>query len=267
MDRYRRYYLWTFSYMIIENKMYGGEVLMTFDTFRHQYKVNGEVIPSVTGVLGVINKPALLFWAANQAADYFKSQVEPGKSYDELQLESIWANAKKAHTQKKVEAGNLGTLVHKWVEGFIKQENPAMPVNEQAQGSIKRFLGWVEQHHVKFLASEQPCFSRKYKYAGTIDGICVYENQMYIFDLKTSSGIWDEYLMQVAAYKQARTEEYPSEKYAGCIILRVGKEDGDLEPEIFPDDDCYLNGFLFAKGLQSSLTQIVKRRENNKNGN
>lgn len=241
------------------NKMYDGQVELVFEPYKHEYTYNGKKVYGVTSVLQVISKPALLFWSANMAADYFRDNIKPGISYDEIQLESIWKAAKKAHTLKKEEAGSIGHLVHNWVDQYCKGEQPAMPINEKAQGGIARFLQWVKEHNVKFLSNEQPCFSRKYNYAGTIDGICQIDGKLYIFDLKTSNGIWDEYLIQVAAYKNARIEEYPQEKYdGGCIILRVGKEDGDLEFLPFQDEDCHLNAFLSALQLKKSLDSIAQ---------
>ena len=39
-----------------------------------------------------------------------------------------------------------------------------MPINEALKDSIYKFLAWVEEHKVEFLTSEQPIFSRKYRY-------------------------------------------------------------------------------------------------------
>lgn len=247
--------------MKIINKMYNGKVELTFDTYRHEYTYNGKKVWGVTSVLQVISKPALLFWSANMAADYFRDNIKPGEKYDEIQLELVWKNAKKAHTMKKEEAGSIGKLVHDWVDKYCKGEKPEMPYNEKAIGSINLFLDWVKQHNVKFLINEQPVFSKKYCYAGTLDGVCVVDGKMYLFDLKTSSGIWDEYLIQVSAYKQARIEEFPEEKYEGLIILRVGKDEGDFEFKMFKDKKCYLKSFLYALGLKQNLELIEKEKQ------
>lgn len=248
--------------MQIFNKMYNGTVELVFNSFKHEYSVDGKKIYGVTSVLQTIAKPALLFWAANMASDSFRSQVQPGRAYDEIEIETIWKAAKRAHTQKKEEAGSIGVLVHNWVDTYSKGENPPMPINEKAQGAIQRFLAWVIENDVKFLSNEQPCYSKKYGYAGTIDGICLIDKKLYIFDLKTSSGIWDEYLLQVAAYKQARQEEYPEEKYDGdCIILRVGKDEGEVEFMPFKAKKYHLDAFLYALGLKKALERIANDKK------
>jgi len=246
--------------MKIISKLYGGETELVFDSMKHQYSVDGETIPGTTSVLEIISKPGLMFWSANMAAEYFKENLVPGKALDEIQIENIYKEAKRAHTKKKESAGDIGTLVHNWVDKYCKGENPGMPINDQAVGAIERFLFWVKSNNVVFLRNEQPCYSKKYKYAGTIDGICTMNGKLYLFDLKTSNAIRTEYYLQVAAYLNARIEEYPQEKYDGVIILRVGKEDGDLEPKTKPIEECpiYLRAFLFALQLKKSFDEVVR---------
>ena len=98
--------------MIYDNYLYNKQVKLTFEEIKHAYFYEGKKVPSVTTILGIVAKPALINWSANMAADYFKSQIEPGKSYDEIQLNTIWKDAKSAHYKKKVETGDIGTFVH-----------------------------------------------------------------------------------------------------------------------------------------------------------
>lgn len=231
---------------IIKNSMYKGSVELVFDIYKHRYTWNDEVIPGSTSVLGILAKPALIFWSANMAADYFKSQITPGKALDEMEIDAIWQQAKKAHTQKKNDSATLGTFVHKFIEQYIKGENPSLPSNSDIRGAVERFFSWVEQHHVEFLSSEQAVFSKQYKYAGTADFMCKIDGKLWLGDIKTSAGIYDEYWMQTSSYLEARTEEF-NEGYEGVVIVRVGKTDGDLEvkmktrQELFPYFDLFLN--------------------------
>ncbi len=244
--------------MTIKTKLYNGEVELLLDTFKHIYTFNGKKVTSVTQALNVINKPALVAWAANSAIEYVSLQIEPGKSYDELQLQAIFEAGRKNHYQKKTEAGDIGSFIHKWVEQYIKGENPAMPVNPDLQDAVGRFMGWVKKHNVNFLLSEQQIYSKKYNYTGTLDFICKIDNKMYIGDLKTSSGIYPEFLIQTAAYRFARVEEYPKENYVGQLILRIGK-DGSFEFALLRDDAWFTKmfvAFLAALKLQESLERI-----------
>jgi hypothetical protein len=244
---------------ITKIQLYNGDVTIYFDSIRHRYTLEDALpIPSVTGILGIIAKPALINWAANVTADYYSSQLQPGVALDEIQLDSIYQAAKKSHWQKKTDAGTVGTFVHKYVEQTIKGEHPGMPVNPQLAESCGQFVDWVAKHDVKFLASEQVVYSREYKYVGTLDFICKIDKKLYLGDLKTSSGIWDEYKLQTAAYRFARNEEFDKEKYAGQLILRIGK-DGEFETSIIEGDENYyklFDAFKSALDLTRSMEKV-----------
>ena len=149
--------------MEIKTSMYGGKVEMVFESYHHIYTVNdpennvfNERVGSVTKANGIINKPKLVNWSANITADTMLEQLKPGVAYDEIEINTMVEAARNAHFHKKKEAGDIGTMVHKWVEAYIKGENPGRPVNEQLQTSIDLFLDWEKKNSVKFLLSEQP---------------------------------------------------------------------------------------------------------------
>ena len=242
--------------MIYDNYLYNKTVKLVFEEFKHSYFFEGRKVPSVTTILSVINKTALINWAANMAADYFKGQIEPGKSYDEVQLNTIWKEAKAAHYKKKTETGDIGTFVHEWVEKYIKGENPPPPVNQDLRESTERFLKWVKDHKVTFLASEQVVFSKKYNFCGTLDFICkINGGKLVLGDLKTSSGIYNEYFLQTAAYRLARTEEYPEEQYSGQAIIRIGR-DGGFEFVESTNYVKHIEGFLAALKLHEVMEHL-----------
>lgn len=253
--------------MIIKNKLYNGEIEVTFNSGLHRYTIDGEIIPSVTTILGVLDKPALVPWAANMAVDHVRDFLEVGKSYDELELSRMLLEARNAHRKKKTEAADIGSHVHKWVERYInaqirKEDIPPAPVNDIIREATERFVAWVEEHKVRFLASEQMVYSRRYNYVGTFDFICTMQDKPGLFmgDLKTSNGIWHEYLLQTSAYRYARTEEFPDEKYVGQLIVRVGKESGELEFAVIRDTQAYqtmFRGFLSAYGASKAM-QFLK---------
>src|SRR5258708_4851726 len=132
--------------MTIQNQLYGGDIEVKFLSFPHQYKKTGFVVPNVTTVFGVINKPALILWAAKMAVETIASQIDPGVAYDEVQLMTIMESGKIAHQKKKTDAASLGTFVHDWVEKYIKGEQSPMPVNKVLRDSIEKFLVWVEKY-------------------------------------------------------------------------------------------------------------------------
>ena len=249
--------------MKILNKLYNESIELTFEDFKHQYKLEGEVIPSVTTVLGVIAKNALISWAANTAISSVRDQWEPGKSYDELQIQAILESGRLAHQKRKVDAGAMGIFIHNWVEKHIRGENPAMPVNPEMQKAVLGFIDWEKKHSVKFLVSEQIIFSKKYRYTGKLDFICEIDGKLYLGDLKTSSGIYPEMFIQTAAYRYAREEEFANEKYAGQLIIRIDKKLGDFEFAVCRDRDTYwrqMVGFIAALKLYETLKDFKNYR-------
>lgn len=197
------------------------------------------------------------------AVQSIQAQLEPGKVYDEIQLNTILESGRIAHQKKKVDAGTIGTFIHDWVENYIKGNNPGMPVNEKLQAACMKFVEWVKKYDVKFLVSEQIIFSKKYRYTGKLDFICSIAGKLYLGDLKTSSGIYPEYFMQTAAYRYARTEEFPEEKYAGMLIIRVDKETGGSEFAVCRDDATYwkmITGFIAALKLHTTLAELKNFR-------
>lgn len=254
--------------MVFENLLYNEEVTLRFETRTHRYTwmEENQIIKSVTTALKIINKPALIQWAANMATDYIIENIAPGQAYDELELEAIWEEARRAHNKKKVYAGKIGTVLHRWVEDYInykcgKGEKPTLPVNPKLRKSCKKFLAWVKKHKVKFLAAEQVVFSKKYLYCGTTDFICIIDGKKYIGDLKTSKGIYPEQVVQASAYRQAREEEFPKERYHGQVIVRIGREDGLLEIGYCrgkKNHTMHLKAFLYALWLSNQWEKVEK---------
>lgn len=241
---------------VIKTSMYGGECELTFESLTHRYTLNGAKVPSVTTILGATSpKPALLFWASNMASDYWKEHILPGGIYDEIQLEQIWKEAKRAHTIKKEDAAAVGSLSHRFVEDFIGGKNPSLPMNEISRAACQRFIDWVKEHNVKFLSAEQMILSRTKGYCGQADFFCVIDGKLWLGDLKTSNAIYDEYLEQVCAYKQARNEEFPSESFAGCVIVRVGKTEGELEVVYVTEMDKYIKTFNARVSLYQAMEE------------
>ena len=122
--------------MLIPNFLYGGEVEIMFNDDGHKYYKDNEKLIGVTTILSAISKPMLIPWASNMCADYVRDHLKPGVAMDEVEIKTMLDAARKAHSQRKTDAGNVGTLVHEWVDRYIKGENPEMPFNEELKKSV-----------------------------------------------------------------------------------------------------------------------------------
>lgn len=240
----------------MQHYLYNNSIELNFDEERHLYHVGGVKIDGVTGVLTTIAKPALIYWAVNECIKCLNQALKPGEAYDEIQIAAMLEAGKTAHRKKSGEASQIGKMVHQWIEDYIAGKNPTALVHAQAKKSVEQFLQWEKDHKVKFLESERIIYSKEYKYAGTLDFICEYEGKKWLGDFKTSSGIWDEYWIQTAAYQHAYQEEFPQEDIEGIMIVRIGK-DGGIEfkmntPEDYKKD---FNAFLGTLMLHRRLNE------------
>jgi hypothetical protein len=239
-------------------ELYAGNVILNFNPDKHLYTVDDKKIDGVTSILGVINKPALIAWAANCAADFIKATLKAGRSLDEVEIKALCDGAKGAHRVKRDKAADIGTLVHGWIEDFINGKNPDMPVNPQVRNGVDAFLEWKNAHKVEFIHSERKIYSKEYNFAGTLDFEAIVDGRMMLGDIKTGSGIYDEMFFQTAAYQRARQEEEPDLKFEGNLIVNCRK-DGDLEVKESDEYDLNIKAFLGALVLYRRINEMKAR--------
>ena len=181
------------------------------------YKVDGERVPSVTTILGILNKPALLNWAWKCGLD--------GEDYKKI----------------RDKAAGIGTIAHEMVEKYLLKE-PFDPSEysqadlEKAEKAFSAFLDWEKAYKIVPEIVEGTIVSEQYKVGGTCDLVANTENGLILVDLKTSSGIYPEMRLQVAAYAQMLIEN--GHDIREVHILRIDKEDGSFHHHKLgsPDD-------------------------------
>ena len=238
--------------------LYAGEVVLAFDEEKHAYRVDGATVPSVTGVLNTIAKPALVPWAAKCAADLIAAELKPGVALDEVQIRELAQRAKNAHRDQARKAAGIGSDVHVWAERFARGENPPAPINAQIRAGVDAFISWTKAHDVKAVFVERKCFSRRHRYAGTVDLVAYIDGVAAVADFKTSSGIWDEYALQLAAYQQALLEEGVVDDDTDRWIIRFDKNLGTFEAVKLARDDYERDarGFRAALALYRTLNEM-----------
>lgn len=214
-------------------KLYNGKYVLEFDPQKHIYYVDGEVIYGVTNIVGIKAKPALMYWAVNQAVDSMKKALKAGVPYTEVELAEKLGEAKSAHRKFSGRAQTVGTLVHDYMEEFIKagikkEELPKMPVDDHMKKCVKSILKWFKDHKVKIKRSERKVLSIHWAFAGTEDWEGLVNGKLCVGDFKVSGGFYPEYWLQLAAYLHAREEE-TKKKYHGAWLLRLDKITGEME--------------------------------------
>jgi hypothetical protein len=130
----------------------------------------------------------------------------------------------------------------------IENGYPSIPTNPMLANAVSQFLIWVNDNNVKFLESEFKLLSKEYQYVGTGDFIAIVNGKKVLGDIKTSTAVYAEMWLQVAAYKAAYLEEHPEEVIDHTMILRCGK-DGSFETKECDDFERNFAGFLAALSL------------------
>lgn len=188
-------------------------------------------LPSVTTILALLNKPAIVNWAVKMTISYLSTKLDDireGKlTLTEENASDILKEAKAYHNTLKEQAADIGTQVHALIEAYLQGEKISFADIENAdkiQSAFDAFLKWEKDNEFTCIKTEHPVYSLK-GYAGTLDIVGKLKKKLYIIDLKTSNSLWPEMLMQVGAYLFAY-EERTGDKIKGCGILRLGKEDG-----------------------------------------
>ena len=221
-------------------------------------------VPSVTSVLGVLAKPALIPWAVNQAIDLIRPSITPGVEHAESYLEQVYESAKKEASRLKRAAGDVGTEAHTVLERYPDIPTlPDGPVGRCVAGGV----AWLESAKPEWKIKEQPIYSRRYRFSGRLDGLAVIAGRLSLVDWKSSKGIYPEYRLQTAAYNAAWEEEHPEDRIEQRVLIHLGKEDGSFTPYIYPRDtlrkDFY--AFLCALGLYKRIRELEKESHKSKN--
>lgn len=226
--------------MVEKYKLYNGRIILSFDKDRHIYSVGKKKVYGVTSIVGVIDKSGpLKYWAVNMAIEVLQKKLIPGQSLDELEIQYLLEEAKKAHTKRLKKAGDIGTMTHQFLTDYItagvnKKPLPKLPVNKEIRNCLKGFFNWVKANKVKFISSEQKVYSVKHNFAGCYDAEAMVNGKLTLIDFKTSKALYyPEMFLQAAAYAVSREEEMKKRFTGGVMLLRLSKENKEKKIDSF----------------------------------
>lgn len=181
--------------------LYDGRYEVTYEDGPHLYTVHDRntgrsFIPgSITGVLGVIHKPALVPWAAKLAAET--------------------GNPKESDKVRDA-AARRGSAVHDAIEAYLRDPDMSEAdllkhAGEDAIDCCRQFLRWVREYEVDLesVESEVLVYSESLQVAGTLDLVGWSDRLMaeVVVDYKTSSRVYATHVVQVGFYLSALREE------------------------------------------------------------
>ena len=204
----------------------------------YKHPVTGNLLPSITNVLGVINKPALVGWAAKEVAG---KAWELRRSLAEMEEADALAILKGAPYRKSGRAADRGTTIHAYLEARLSGLEP-----EVLDGEALRYKAgadaWLTAWQPEPVATELTVFGDEY--AGTGDLWCRVGGKMCIVDFKTGKSIYREAAFQIAALWGARidAEQKPVPHYweddvTGWVV-RIG-ENGFEARQVADLEHCH----------------------------
>lgn len=214
----------------------------------HQLEANGEWknLTGCTTILGILAKPALIPWASKMCAESIDQKVKgimiedekitPAKAWKKLEenWEAWIEEARKAHAQRKKDAGDYGTKTHDTISVMIKEaieknDGYLADINQvNDEVSIKNFIEWAVKNKVKFLETEKNIYSEFLFIGGIVDFVCEIDGQIWIGDVKTAkSGIYAENFWQIAGYHLMLEEMGLYKDITGYLVINL-KESGEI---------------------------------------
>jgi hypothetical protein len=282
-----------------EYKFYNDTVTLRYDPKDHVYLLvtpeGLERQDGVTTICHIVDKSNVLIpWAVKMMAQKLLATVQDFATGMNVKQEGLpdyysfhepkfsdWINqAKSAHKDKLEDAGEVGHIAHAWIESYIKavlvkDQNKIeeilanFPPDPRACSACIAALDWMQQHNVRWLGTERKVYSRHYKYAGTMDGLCLvdscnnpkccrqpFRDRRTVADWKTSNYLYVEFILQTAAYKQAYEEE-TNDRIDDIWIIRLGKEDAEFDPW-YVDEELAIRGWdAFLKALWLSRSMVL----------
>ena len=187
---------------------------------------DGTIVPGVTTIVGLLNKPHLVAWA------------------NRMGLQGIDTTAYTAA------AAGAGTCAHEMIQAMVG--GPEVDFSkytgeeiEAAQNAADKFREWLQNHDMQTHLIEEQLVSERHRVGGTIDWYGELDGKMTLVDIKTSGNVYAEHVIQVAAYAQIlKDEDYPVEDVR---ILRFSWEDDD------DHRDMSLSGRLLEAGFNIFL--------------
>ncbi len=167
---------------------------------------------SVTSVLKIIDKPALLSWAEGCGAEAAVTLERDGALANVPARDAInFVRLYKMGADGKRDSGaDRGTIVHNVLEAYGRDGTvpsiDAFP--EEIRGYVQGLCRWLLQAKPKALAIEQSVGSLAHRFAGRVDLVAEIDGDRCLCDLKTNPAgrVYDEAHLQAAGYLIALDE-------------------------------------------------------------
>jgi len=168
----------------------------------HRYKLDGEWVPGVTTIIGVLDKPALPKWAAESVAEFVTDNAEAVEALRTMGRQPMVNALKAMPWQKRDDAATRGTTFHDLAERIARGEQVEVPPEQV--GLVESALAFMEDWHIEPVLIEQTVASREHLWAGRLDLAADHnKGPRAIFDWKSGKRIYTSAAFQLNAYGHA----------------------------------------------------------------
>lgn len=161
------------------------------------------LLPSVTGILKLLDKPGLNLWKQEQVALAVLTTPRKEAEADDVFVKRV-LHEEEQHEQEARQAADLGKEIHSAFESYFSGDEVPAAMETYVRKAIERILAFGQKISPEVILVGDG-------YAGTTDLIQDCEDHWRIGDIKsaknlpdpTKGGAWFEHRLQLAAYARA----------------------------------------------------------------
>lgn len=174
----------------------------------------GITVPATGDINGrFMNRTRLLYWAFN------RGKQGCSKLYDDSNLD-------------------IGTCVHTMAELDLNRRSqgdidfyatttlPDAEHRQKAYTAFAAFRAWRHDFHVLPYIQEASIVSERHQFGGTLDTIASIRGGLGLLEFKTSADVYEDHLLQMAAYSILWEENHPDEPLTAGYHLILLPKDG-----------------------------------------
>ena len=209
-----------------------------------------KLFPSVTNILAVLDKPALITWKQKQA---ILAAIKSPKTAEESE-DYYCKRIIDASMEQVAEAADLGSSIHHAIESWLNDK--AAPPPELAV-YVNPIMEWFTATAITTSATEKTLVNQQRGYAGTADVLFHYGKKgIGVIDFKTRKTTegkkiepYDGQAMQLSAYAAA---EYGEDALESALIANIyisTTEPGRVEVFKHKDPLKHYRAFLNCCGI------------------
>ena len=237
--------------IVLTNKQ-GKNISYNSKAKSYRYYVDGEPKSSVTTDIGKrMDKGGLIFWT-DQVKDQAIKRVMTQNKVPLDEINDFLKKVKQISEDIKVEARDIGSTLHEWIDMYLKKKNPPLPSSEPLKTMCNKWLTWWQKQKFEIIESELPIYSSKSDIAGCTDAIVTkpsWKGQKALLDWKSSKDFYLDQVIQVETYKNF-IEESTNHKIHKIAIVNIPKDPNkDLSMMVIKSDNKFYKGFKACRYL------------------